>query len=50
MTTPVDVDDATRDSLSGLSAGDLDFLEEGLKFREQWQERSGLDPRSPLLP
>ncbi len=46
MTTPVDVDDATRDSLSGLSAGDLDFLEEGLKFREQWQERSGLDPRS----
>jgi 4-carboxymuconolactone decarboxylase len=46
MTTPVDVDDATRDSLSGLSAGDLDFLEEGLKLREQWQESSGLDPRS----
>ena len=46
MTTPVDVDAATRDSLSGLSTGDLDILEEGLKLREMWQERSGLDPRS----
>ena len=46
MTTPVDVDAATRDSLSGLSTGDLDILEEGLKLREAWQEASGLDPRS----
>jgi 4-carboxymuconolactone decarboxylase len=47
MTTPaVDVDEATRDSLSGLSVGDLDVLEEGLKLREAWQQRSGLDPRS----
>jgi 4-carboxymuconolactone decarboxylase len=46
MTTPVDVDDATRDSLSSLSAGDLDILEEGLKLREQWQAVSGLDARS----
>jgi alkylhydroperoxidase/carboxymuconolactone decarboxylase family protein YurZ len=46
MTTPVDVDAVTRDSLSGLSTGDLDVLEEGLKLREMWQERSGLDPRS----
>ena len=46
MTTPVDVDAATRDSLSGLSTGDLDILEEGLKLREMWQEKSGLDPRS----
>jgi alkylhydroperoxidase/carboxymuconolactone decarboxylase family protein YurZ len=46
MTTPVDVDDATRDSLSSLSAGDLDIIEEGLRLREQWQEISGLDARS----
>ena len=46
MTTPVDVDDATRDSLSSLSIGDLDILEEGLQLREQWREVSGLDARS----
>src|SRR5215469_4861648 len=48
MTTPAkaDVDDATRDMFSGLAAGDLDMLEEGLRFREMWQEKSGLDPRS----
>jgi 4-carboxymuconolactone decarboxylase len=48
MTTPanVDVDEATRDSFASLSAGDLDALEEGLRLREAWQERSGLDPRS----
>ena len=48
MTMPAkaDVDDATADMFSSLSAGDLDVLEEGLKLREMWQERSGLDPRS----
>ena len=48
MTTPanVDVDEATRDSFTSLSTGDLDVLEEGLRFREMWQEKSGLDPRS----
>lgn len=48
MTTPanVDVDEATRDSFASLSTGDLDILEEGLKLREMWQERSGLDARS----
>ena len=48
MTMPAkaDVDDATVDMFSTLSAGDLDALEEGLKMREAWQERSGLDPRS----
>ena len=48
MTSPAnaDVDEATRDSLSSLSVGDLDALEEGLKLREMWQEKSGLDPRS----
>ncbi len=48
MTIPAktDVDDATRDSLFSLSAGDLDVLEEGLKLREMWQQRSGLDARA----
>ena len=48
MTVPAkaDVDDATRDALFNLSSGELDVLEEGLRFREMWQERSGLDPRS----
>ena len=48
MTMPAkaDVDDATVDMFSSLSMGDLDVLEEGLKLREAWQERSGLDPRS----
>ena len=46
MPSKADVDDATVDMFSSLSAGDLDALEEGLKLREAWQERSGLDPRS----
>ena len=48
MTIPTrtDVDDATREALTGLSAGDLDVIGEGLRLREQWQEESGLDPRS----
>ncbi|MDQ2873345.1 MAG: carboxymuconolactone decarboxylase family protein [Actinomycetota bacterium] len=51
MTIPskADVDDATRDTLNGLSTGDLEFLGEGLSLREQWQEISGLDPRSYSL-
>jgi 4-carboxymuconolactone decarboxylase len=48
MTMPAkaDVDDATVDMFTSLSTGDLDVIEEGLKLREAWQERSGLDPRS----
>jgi alkylhydroperoxidase/carboxymuconolactone decarboxylase family protein YurZ len=48
MTVPAkaDVDDVTREALFNLSAGELDVLEEGLRFREMWQEKSGLDPRS----
>jgi 4-carboxymuconolactone decarboxylase len=48
MTVPtkVNVDETTRQVLAGVSTGDLDLLEEGLKAREQWQEQSGLDPRS----
>jgi alkylhydroperoxidase/carboxymuconolactone decarboxylase family protein YurZ len=51
MTMPVkaDVDDVTRDALSGLSEGDLDVLEAGMQLREEWQESSGLDPRSYAL-
>jgi 4-carboxymuconolactone decarboxylase len=48
MTVPaqVEVDEASRQTLSGLSAGDFDVLEDGRRLREQWQEGSGLDPRS----
>ena len=51
MTMPVkaDVDEATRDALSGLSEGDVDVLEAGLHLREEWQEASGLDPRAFAL-
>jgi 4-carboxymuconolactone decarboxylase len=51
MTIPAkaDVDDATRDSLFSLSAGDLDVLEEGLKLRDMWQQQSGLDARAYSL-
>jgi len=51
MTVPtqVTVDEATRQTLSGLSQGDTDLLEEGLRAREQWQQSSGLDPRSYAL-
>ncbi len=51
MTVPtqVNVDEATRQTLSGLSTGDMDLLEEGMKARDQWQQSSGLDPRSYSL-
>ncbi len=51
MTIPskVEVDEATQQALFGLSGGDLDLLEEGLKAREQWQQSSGLDPRTYSL-
>jgi 4-carboxymuconolactone decarboxylase len=40
------VDDATRDALVGLAAGDIEVLREILTLREAEQENSGLDPRS----
>jgi alkylhydroperoxidase/carboxymuconolactone decarboxylase family protein YurZ len=51
MTVPTkaNVDEATRQTLSGVSTGDEDFLEEGLRARQQWQQDSGLDPRSYSL-
>jgi 4-carboxymuconolactone decarboxylase len=44
-----DVDDATREMLAGLALGDPELLLEGLEVREQWQVKSGLDPRSFAL-
>ncbi len=51
MNTPakVDVDDATREALRGLSLGDPDLLAEGLELRANWKERSGLNSRSFAL-
>lgn len=50
MTIParngVDVDEATKEALNGLSMGDLDVLEEGLRLREEWQATTSLDARS----
>jgi alkylhydroperoxidase/carboxymuconolactone decarboxylase family protein YurZ len=40
----VAVDDATRDALAGLAAGDTDFLREVVDFRESEQKASGLEP------
>ena len=51
MTVPTqaNVDELTQQTLSGLSQGDMDLLEAGLQAREQWQQSSGLDPRSYSL-
>src|ERR1700729_891866 len=51
MTVPtqVKVDKSTEQTLSGLSLGDIDLLEAGLKAREQWQQSTGLDPRTYSL-
>jgi 4-carboxymuconolactone decarboxylase len=51
MTTPskIDVDTATRETLAGLALSDPDLLLAGLEARAQWQESSGLDPRTYSL-
>ena len=48
MTVPtnVDVGDDTRDALAGLATSDQELLLEGLELRADWQQRSGLDPRT----
>jgi 4-carboxymuconolactone decarboxylase len=48
MTVPtsVDVGDDTRDALAGLATSDQNLLLEGLELRADWQQRSGLDPRT----
>lgn len=38
------VDDATRNALLGLAAGDVDVLQEAVDIREAEQQSSGLDP------
>lgn len=51
MTVPTraEVDEATRQTLSGLSTGETDLLEAGLEARARWQADSGLDPRAYSL-
>jgi len=51
MSTPmqIDVDDYTKNALSGLAMGDVDVLSEALELREVSRENSGLDPRSFAL-
>jgi len=51
MSAPVkiDVDEATRNTLSGLAMGDVDVLGEALELREAARENSGLDARTFAL-
>jgi alkylhydroperoxidase/carboxymuconolactone decarboxylase family protein YurZ len=48
MSTPAkaDVDDATKEALTGLALGDIDVLERALELRDAWQAQSGLDARA----
>jgi 4-carboxymuconolactone decarboxylase len=48
MTMPVnaDVDDATKDALTGLALGDMEVLEAALELRDSSQANSGLDART----
>jgi 4-carboxymuconolactone decarboxylase len=44
--TPIaDVDQATRDTLVGLSQGDLDIIGSALDLRAEWRQRTGLGPQ-----
>ena len=45
----VQVDDDTRDALSGLALGDMEVLGEAVELREEARLRTGLDPRSYAL-
>lgn len=49
MPTKTDVDEGTRDALAGLAMGDPELLLEGLELRAEWQQKSGLDPRTFAL-
>ena len=44
--TKPQVEDATREMLTGLTLNDPELLLEGLEARTDWQEASGLDPRT----
>jgi 4-carboxymuconolactone decarboxylase len=45
----VQVDDDTKDALSGLALGDMEVLGEATELREEARLRTGLDPRSYAL-
>lgn len=49
MPVKADIDQDTRDVLSGLALGNPELLLDGLELRAEMQERSGLDPRSFAL-
>jgi 4-carboxymuconolactone decarboxylase len=49
MPTRAEVGDETREALSALALGDPDLLGKALGLRTEWQESSGLDPRSYAL-
>jgi 4-carboxymuconolactone decarboxylase len=44
-----DIDDATTQALAELALGDPELLEKALGLRQEWQQDSGLDPRSYAL-
>ena len=46
MPAKAEVDDSTRDLLIGLAMSKPELLLEGIEAREDWQQKSGLDPRS----
>jgi alkylhydroperoxidase/carboxymuconolactone decarboxylase family protein YurZ len=41
-----EIDEETRSTFASMALGDPEFLLEGLEARANWQERSGLDPRT----
>jgi 4-carboxymuconolactone decarboxylase len=49
MPTKAEVDDGTREALAALALGDPELLGTALGLRTDWQEASGLDPRSFAL-
>jgi len=46
MPTKAEVGDGTVQALAALAVSDQELLLEGLELRADWQQRSGLDPRS----
>ena len=46
MPSKAEINEETRSAFAGLALGDPELLLEGLEARANWQERSGLDPRT----
>lgn len=44
-TANLQVDDDTKNALSGIALGEMELLGEALELREEHRERTGLDPR-----